>query len=282
MSFIDVPDIAGVHEFYQHPEDQPLDVERMLEKTSFSIVIPARNEEKKIGKLLETLSKELTPNMDAEIVIANNSDPGDRTEEVLNEFKSRYPYLNVRLINTERGVSNARNGGAAEANGEYIFYLDADAQFESGFIKRSLLHMLGNGLDAAGFKLIADSDHPVERSIAAVTNAYTQSAQHTSTPVCTAVGFLVKRKTLNRVGGFNPNMNFGEDTECVQRIVKSGKKFGIIPENIVFDMSRVRSIGRANFIGAHIKNAVYYVLTGNPSPEMTTLYKRDRKGKKYS
>lgn len=145
-----------------------LNIEQILRETSLSIVIPARNEQGTIEALLDRLASEIPQYLNAEIIIANNSDPGDQTEAVVELYKQIYPQMSIRLINTRRGVSNARNGGAAAAKNEYIFFLDADARFRPGFIKRALANMKESGLDLGSFDLEPNTDNRVDRVIAEV------------------------------------------------------------------------------------------------------------------
>lgn len=83
-----------------------------------SVVIPAYNEEKYIGKCLDSIaSQSVKP--DEVIVVDNNSK--DRTKEVV----SGYPF--VKLVNEkEQGMIPARNLGVAVATGDVIVRCDAD------------------------------------------------------------------------------------------------------------------------------------------------------------
>ena len=262
----------------EHPE---INMEQVIANTSLSIVIPARNERHNIGKLLHLLESEVPSSLKTEIIIADNSDAGDRTEEVVERFQSERPDLAIRLIRTEKGVSNARNSGAAVARNEYILFLDADARFTPGFICKALFRMVCGNFDAAGFDFDPNTGHPADRVIMTVTNAFQNIVKHTSTPVCTAAALLVRKSVHEQTGGFDPAMTFGEDSDYVQRIARGGNKFGIIPERIIFDMSRFESMKRTTFIALHVQNAVHYVLTGKPSPQMIRAYRKDRNGNPF-
>ncbi|MFO0703568.1 MAG: glycosyltransferase family A protein [Patescibacteria group bacterium] len=83
-----------------------------------SVVIPAYNEEKMLGKCLEAISKQsLLP--DEVIVVDNNS--VDKTVDVAKSF----PF--VKLVReTEQGMIPARNRGVSEATGDVVVRCDAD------------------------------------------------------------------------------------------------------------------------------------------------------------
>lgn len=87
-----------------------------------SIVIPAYNEEKRIG---ETLKRNLnylkSKRYDFEVIVVNDGS-SDKTSEIVKRFK------NVRLISydTNQGKGHAVKVGVLNANGDYILFCDAD------------------------------------------------------------------------------------------------------------------------------------------------------------
>lgn len=92
---------------------------------------------------------------------------------------------------------------------------------------------------------------------------------------------VVRKQAHEHINGFDPKLTFCEDADYAQRLVRNGKKFGILPGRIIFDMSRFKNIGRVRFIKIHIWNAIHYVLTGESSPEMKEVYRRNRAGNAY-
>lgn len=85
-----------------------------------SVIIPLYN---KAGSIMSTLhSLQCQTYADFEIVVVNDGST-DNSPEIVSGIKDR----RIRIINQRNsGVSVARNRGAAEAGGEYIFFLDAD------------------------------------------------------------------------------------------------------------------------------------------------------------
>lgn len=97
-----------------------------------SIVIITLNEEKRIGRLLEDLTKQTHQNFEV-IVVDSNSE--DSTREVAQAYESALPELTVHHMDT-RGVSLGRNTGAELAKYERILFLDADVRLPSDFEPR--------------------------------------------------------------------------------------------------------------------------------------------------
>lgn len=89
----------------------------------FSVIIPFFNEDKYIGRCLESLNQQtIKPN---EIIVVNNNST-DKSLEIINQFKDKLP---IKIINEKnQGIIFARNRGFNEANGEVLVRTDADTQ----------------------------------------------------------------------------------------------------------------------------------------------------------
>src|SRR5579883_2054391 len=88
-----------------------------------SIVIPTLNEEGFIGDLLGEILKQ---EMNYEVIVSDSGST-DYTEEIVKSIAERNPEKSIRFIPAPiKGVSIARNNGAAHANADYIAFLDAD------------------------------------------------------------------------------------------------------------------------------------------------------------
>ncbi|MBE0429575.1 MAG: glycosyltransferase family 2 protein [Thermoleophilia bacterium] len=87
-----------------------------------SVVIPVYNGARTMPLVLEAVYRSTF--RDFEVVIVHDCST-DNTREVLNGLRQRFPF---RLIEfpENRGVSKARNAGAAEARGEIVLFIDAD------------------------------------------------------------------------------------------------------------------------------------------------------------
>lgn len=91
---------------------------------SISVVIPARNEEKNIGNLLQTLSEQSYPKGLYEIIVVDDHSE-DRTAAIVSKFE------NVKLISLKEDLINsykkkAIEKGIANAKGDLIVTTDAD------------------------------------------------------------------------------------------------------------------------------------------------------------
>ena len=86
-----------------------------------SIIIPAHQEEKRIGKTLEEYGQLFK---DAEIIISLNACT-DRTLDIVKYYQLKYP--NIKYIESEIGAKGAAIiAGFKVAQGDYIGFVDAD------------------------------------------------------------------------------------------------------------------------------------------------------------
>mgnify|MGYP002621459444 CR=1 FL=1 len=251
------------------------------EQPVLSVVIPARNEEQKIPLLLAMLRREMQYFLeDIEIIVANNSDRDDSTASIVSDFSMHNPKMNVQIVESEKGVSKARNCGADAARSDTILFLDADTRMQEGVLRSSLASMNLADLDAAGFYFDSPTNAPLERLFVELSNGAHWVLQHTPMPVCTAAALYVKKDAHNEIGGFNEDMSFFEDSDYVQRIVRSGRQFGFVPERVVFDMSRFRT-SPLHFMRIHAENVFHFMTHGVPSPSIIQEYHRNRDGALY-
>ena len=93
---------------------------------SISVIIPCYNEESSIGYCLASLATQ-EPQAFEVIVVDNNCT--DRTVEIA----QRFAFVKV-IVETEQGMTPARNAGMAAANGEVLARIDADTIVQPGWI----------------------------------------------------------------------------------------------------------------------------------------------------
>ena len=91
-----------------------------------SILVPVKNEEKVIGRLLRALLNLDYPLQKMEIIIVNDGST-DKTVEICEEYAMRYPDR-VKLLHrsTSDGKPSALNYGLRHAKGEIVATFDAD------------------------------------------------------------------------------------------------------------------------------------------------------------
>jgi len=93
-------------------------------RPSLSIVIPAYNEAGRLGQSLEELTRFFKVE-EAEILLVIEKST-DRTLAIAEEFATRHPHVRVLAQSAQRGKGHAVKTGMLAAEGEIVFYMDAD------------------------------------------------------------------------------------------------------------------------------------------------------------
>lgn len=112
-----------------------------------SILIPARNEEKVIGRLLDTITEQDYPALE---VIVYDDDSTDDTPLIVQDRVQRDNRFRLirggSLPEGWLGKNHACHQLAMNARGAYYLFLDADVEIGPRLIKNALAHLTGNNL----------------------------------------------------------------------------------------------------------------------------------------
>ena len=98
-----------------------------------SFVIPVYNAEQYIGECVKSIAKQ--DNGCIEIILVDDGST-DNSYEICCELSEQFPGLITVIHQENQGSFPARMNGASNANGDYIFFADADDYIESGAITR--------------------------------------------------------------------------------------------------------------------------------------------------
>lgn len=100
-----------------------------------TVIICTYNRAKYMGPLLESIAANDLEKSEYEILLVDNNCT-DNTHEVCETFAKAHKDVNFRyVVETEQGLSAARNRGIKEAKGEIIVYIDDDALVDSNYLR---------------------------------------------------------------------------------------------------------------------------------------------------
>jgi len=199
-------------------------------RVTVSVVVPMKNEERYIGKCLETILGNDFPMDQCEILVMDGRST-DRSRTIVEEKAALYPL--IRLLDNPGGIaSTAMNLGIRAARGQYILRVDGHSEYPSNYIRTCLEELERTGADNVGARWITrpGSNSLVARAIALMT-------QH---PVCVGnaayrigqgdrfvdtVPFGAFRKSLfDKIGYYREDLVRHQDYELNARIRKAGGK----------------------------------------------------------
>ena len=195
-----------------------------------SVIIPAFDAESTIRDQLLALRAQTTTTF--EVVVADNGST-DSTAEVVGSLASELPALRLVDASQRRGVSHARNVGAAHARGDLLLICDADDVVAPQWVEAMV-----RGLE----------QHDVVGGVCEVTSLNDpQVVDWRGVPATDelpiAAGFLpyaigattgVRRSAFERLGGWDPRFaSGGDDIDFSWRAQLAGLSLGFAPEAVV-------------------------------------------------
>lgn len=218
-----------------------------------SIIIPAFNEEKYLGKTLDSVKNQ--DYRDYEIIVVDNCSV-DKTAEISGKYTK-----NVFIIKSN--VAEARNIGAKKTNGEILLFLDADTNIKKNFL-REVAKKFENS-DIIGL-------YPCIKTESSVGDRIAYFLSFNLIWILSKIGFPLfptmcvayRKKEFEKAGGFEEKYITAEDIILTRRIKEYGKC--IVEKDLIAYTSSRRSskMGALNFMGFHIIN-FFRFLAGRPS-----------------
>lgn len=186
---------------------------------TLSVVIKALNEEKKIGRCIESAIAALSELPNPWEIILADSVSSDRTIEIA----QRYPVTIVQFQNVdERGCGAGVQLGYQHSRGDFIMLLDGDMEMLLGFLPLALEKLAREPRLAGVAGLVEDVSvrnafdrRRVERSVI--------SRPQTS-PNWLGGGGLYRREAIIEAGGYaaNRNLKAWEEAELGMRLTAAG------------------------------------------------------------
>jgi len=120
-----------------------------MESPFLSIVVPAYNEELRIGKSLNRIRLYLqTKTFTAEVIVVDDGSV-DKTAEVAGRAAEDWPALRVIRNERNRGKGFSVRRGVLEARGEYVLFTDADLSAPIDQTGMLIAGLASTGADAA-------------------------------------------------------------------------------------------------------------------------------------
>ncbi len=180
----------------------------------FSVIIPAYNEEKYIGRCLESLNNQNYKGF-LEVIVVNNASTDD-TRKVAESY-------GVKVVDeSQKGISYALRKGCLEAKGDIFVFTDADTELPENWILKINKKFQEDEtlLSIGGPYLFYDADIAINFLMKQfVFRIYKKLAPN----ILPCVNMAVKREVYETVGGFNPEINWGQDIDLSKKIKQHGK-----------------------------------------------------------
>lgn len=204
-----------------------------------SVIIPCRNEESVIGRLLMSIRSQTYSKVEI-IVVDNNST--DRTKEIAKEFTK-----NIYNIGPERSAQ--RNYGAKKGKGDYLLFLDADMELTDNVVQECMVILKNNPTIGA----ISIPEKSIAKTFWEKIKAYERSFYNLEGDSTTDAPRFFSRALFNRCGGYDTSITGPEDWDLRNTILRLGYQIDRVSA-IIYHYERISSLHDL------LKKKYYYAL----------------------
>ena len=188
-----------------------------------SVVICTYNRAKFIGEALESLAKQNLANDQFEIIIVNNNCT-DQTEKICKQFIQDQPSLDINyVLESNQGLSFARNRGIKESKHEIITYIDDDAYAKVDFLSNIQQFFIANPKTlGVGGKVIPRYENGEPQWMNKYLNGFVakmdkgdQVLRFKKNEYPVGCNMTYTKAVLQQVGGFNNKLKWRADDKYI-------------------------------------------------------------------
>lgn len=228
-----------------------------------SIIVPAYNAEKYIGRCIESILSQTYQNIQVIVVDDGSTDNTSSIIECYSEKDSRVYYI----YKDNTGVADARNTGLDFASGDYIGFVDSDDYIEPEMYERMYSKLIetdadvcccGYYQDFSGFRyeicpdanLVSNKDYYITYGTINILRQYFRQ------DIRTGIGDgnwnkLFKAKNLNNIR--YERLSYCEDVEFQVRVFSNCSKIVCISDILYHYYDNIDSVTKVQFNDARAK-----------------------------
>ena len=196
-------------------------------KPLVSVIIPAYNEEKVIGRLLGSIKNQSHKRI--EIVVVDDAST-DKTAEIAKKYTDKV----FTRLHAERSIQ--RNFGASMAKGKYLFFLDADMELSEDVVKECVGLLVNN--DKIGAIVVPEES--IATNFWEEVKAFERSFYNLEGDEKVDAARFFSKDAFDKVGGYDETITGPEDWDLPDSIGKSGYMIERI-KSIIYHHERINS-----------------------------------------
>jgi glycosyltransferase involved in cell wall biosynthesis len=228
-----------------------------------SIIVPALNEETMLPRLLNSIR--IQEFNDYEVIVADARST-DRTREIALEYGCRIVDGGLPAV--------GRNTGAAVAQGEFLFFLDADVVIPQGFIRNVYDEMQDRYIDLATCEIRPLSNYRLDRVLHRMINLAVVLNLRTD-PKAFGFCIFVTKRLFHRAGGFDEALYVAEDNAFVKKAsMYRGLRY-LSSAYVMVSIRRFEKEGRFTYMRKGIKLNLYRTFMGEIYNDEVVKYEFD-------
>jgi len=177
-------------------------------KALVSVIIPTRNEEDALDKLLKSLSSQTYKNY--EVVVVDGGSVDD-TKKVAEEYGARF----IRETGKYKSPANARNLGVKEAKGDIITVFDCDSEVNERFLEEGVKSFKSSEIMGTTCSYTLAEDTLIEKILASKLKTHKLKQ---GTPA------FMRKSFVNIFGEWDATLGYGEDRIVSKKIAEYNRK----------------------------------------------------------
>jgi len=186
-----------------------------------SCVIPTCNRNSFLIEAIKSVLSQVFPPY--EIIIVNNGDSAvDLPSDIVNKIK-------IFNMVPRAGASQARNFGAAVAEGDYLAFLDDDDLWGKDYLEN-----VNSAIKQGSKFIISRLDKMKDGEVAKYKNIHNKldiGNLFVLNPGINGSNIVIARKTFYKLGGFDAKLPTSEDKSLLIEALKAGENVKVLPDN---------------------------------------------------
>jgi glycosyltransferase involved in cell wall biosynthesis len=172
------------------------------DKALVSVIIPTRNEEDALDKLLKSLSRQTYKNYEVIVVDGGST---DGTVDVAKKHGAKV----IKEYGRYRSPANARNIGVEKARGDIIAVFDCDSEVNEIFLEEGVKAFSSEKIIGVRCSYILAEDTIIEKILASKIAAHGKMIHGTA---------FTQKGLVKRMGGWDASLGYGEDRDLAKHI----------------------------------------------------------------
>lgn len=180
----------------------------------FSVIIPAKNEERNIANCLDSINQIDYARDKFEVIVVDNGS-SDRTVEVATDKGARV------FVQPELTISGLRNFGARQAKGKILAFLDADCTVAMDWLTEAARYLEDQSVACFGAPpTVPENATWVQKSWL---NVRKKEQQVTPVEWLESMNMFIPEGVFSEIGGFDEGLVTCEDYDLSIRLHKHGQ-----------------------------------------------------------
>ena len=218
----------------------------LVSQPNVSVIVCTYNRANSLARTLEALARQTYPKDKFEVIVVDDGSV-DETRQICEKMQNSRPSFTYHRLETNRGLSAARNTGIKKATADKLLFTDDDCIPAHTWVEK-LTAALSNGRHIVSGAVDTHSKSYAKlcHNISAFHGVLPSQKEGPRKLIAGAnMGF--SRLVLEELGGFRTAWQIGDDTEIMLRAWKSGYEAFFTPDAVVMhdpDRNTLSSIMR--------------------------------------